>query len=289
MLAVVRPGGLQRWAGACDQGGMSLRAPRLEPRPALQHYVRHIRIVDSVRDARPYVRLPDGELELVVRVGANEAALHAVGTRLAPLHKPVQEGGRFQALAVRFKAGGAYPFFGVPVSELTNRLVDLERLWGADSEPLREALLCASTPEARVALLENALVSRLSGPALFEPASAASVRRALRILQESSVLPNVEGLAEQLGGSPRQLRRAFAAVTGLGPKEYLRIVRFQRALRRARQTPTPHWGTLAVELGYYDQAHLIAEFRALSGSTPGALVRGTTRTRGAASVAAVTP
>jgi AraC-like DNA-binding protein len=266
-----------------------LRAPRLEPRPALQHYVRHIRVADSVRDARPYVRLPDGELELVVRVGAHEAALHAVGTRLAPLHKSVQEGGRFQALAVRFKPGGAYPFFGVPVSELTDRMIDLERLWGADSARLREALLSTATQQGRVALLEDALVSRLSGPALFEPASAASVRRALRILQESSVLPSVEGLAEQLGASPRQLRRAFAAVTGLGPKEYLRIVRFQRALKRARQAPTPHWGTIAAALGYYDQAHLIAEFRALSGHTPVALVRGAARPRGAESAAAVTP
>lgn len=249
---------------------MSTRAFRVSPRPALAPYVRHIRVAFPERDARPYVRLPDGELELVIRVGADESAAHAIGTRMLPLHKSGYA--PLHAFAVRFKAGGAYPFFGVPVSELTDQVISIDTLWGSAGEALRAALLGETAPLARVAAIEEALSARLSGSNLYEPTSAASVRRALRWLAQVPSLPNVEGLAQQVGASQRQLRRSFAAVTGLGPKECLRVLRFQRALQSARAADVPHWGSIAVQHGYYDQAHLIAEFHALAGGSPGALL-----------------
>ncbi|HEX6245061.1 MAG TPA: helix-turn-helix transcriptional regulator [Polyangiales bacterium] len=247
----------------------------MNPRPALAAYVRHVRLTYPQHEPQAYVRLPDGEVELVVQLSEDSVAAHAIGTRLAPLRKTGHT--PREALAVRFKAGGAYPFFGLPVSELTDRVLSMETLWGAESRQLTEALRGAHSSDARVAAIEQALSARLQGAALYEPSSAGAARRAIRLVQQSRVLPNVEELADQLGASARQLRRAFAAVVGLSPKEYLRVLRFQRALQTARRQPHLPWGVIANQAGFYDQAHLVAEFQALGGASPGALLPGTRR------------
>lgn len=248
---------------------MSSRPVRLKPRSTLAPFVRHIRLVPAEGGSAPYVRLPDGELELVIRFADTGPALHAIGTRLSPLHKTGYE--RERAYAVRFKAGGAYPFFGLPVSELTDSVVAVERLWGDAGERLGDALRTHSDADRHVAAVEDALSARLSDGTVFEPASAGSVRRAIRLLDGATALPSVEQLAEQVGSSARQLRRGFAAVTGLAPKEYLRVLRFQRALGWAARDAGESWAAIAARSGYYDQAHMIAEFQQLGGRAPGAL------------------
>ena len=122
-----------------------------------------------------------------------------------------------------------------------------------------------------MAAIEHALCARLVRSELFEPASAAVVRRGLRMLHDLPELPAVEALAHALGTSARQLRRTFSEVVGLSPKTYTRIVRFQRALRLARRPDAPSWSSIAAATGYFDQAHMSAEFRALAGTTPSAL------------------
>jgi AraC-like DNA-binding protein len=72
--------------------------------------------------------------------------------------------------------------------------------------------------------------------------------------------------------SERQLRRRFEAAVGLGPKHLARIVRLRAAMERAAATPAATWARIAADAGYYDQAHMIAEFRALTGRTPVELV-----------------
>jgi AraC-like DNA-binding protein len=193
-----------------------------------------------------------------------------VGTRSHALRK---ESGPTDAfcVVVRFRAGGGYPFFGVPVSELTNQMVGLDQLWGSLFQQLRDVLAGADGARACLAATEQALRSRLEGPELYDPVNGARVRRALRALEQEPVLPEVEKLAERLGASTRQLRRAFAEVVGLSPKQYLRIVRFQRARRLLLESAEPRWSMIAQSAGYFDQAHMINEFRALSGQTPGEL------------------
>jgi len=217
------------------------------------------------------VRLPDGEVDLIVRVGPGNGEVHAIGTRRRALHKDVID--LPDTIAVRFKPGGAYPFFGVPMSELTDRIVSIEALWGSDGARFRTALAEAPTVDDRLRVVEEALAGRLRGGDLFEPASAHVVRRAVRLITEAPELPRVDAVARTLGVSARQLRRAFDDVVGVGPKAFARIVRFQRALRAAEQAAVPDWGAIAKEVGYYDQAHLIADVRAMTGITPSALVR----------------
>ncbi|WP_224363296.1 helix-turn-helix domain-containing protein [Hyalangium versicolor] len=250
---------------------MSTSSIQLAPRHTLSRFVQGLRIVTRGAGADPYVKLPDGQVDLIVRIRDTGSEVHTMGTRLRVFRKLAEEVP--QAIAVRFKPGRAYPFFGVPMSELTNRILPIETLWGADGAQLCERVAETSDNTERLRLLEDALSERLCRGDVFEPASAYVVRRAIRAITDAVELPRVSVLARGLGVSERQLRRAFDEVVGVGPKEFVRVVRFQRALRASARVATPDWGAIAAAVGYYDQAHLITEFRGLTGVTPGALLR----------------
>ncbi len=249
---------------------MAIASHKLGSRRELDPFVSYLRLTESLTSSplAPYLRLPDGQLELVVRIAAQGGDIKVVGTRMSAFEKHTMSALGF--LTVRFKPGGAYPFFGLPLSELTDQLVPLETLWGAAADELTQALSCARSQAAHVALVEQALLRRLATQP-FEPSSAPSVRRAIRLLRAAAELPTVEALAHSVGTSTRQLRRAFAEVVGVGPKQYLRVERFQRALRAAKRFPDLSFSVIAGRAGYFDQAHLNAEFQALAGATPGAL------------------
>jgi AraC-like DNA-binding protein len=238
---------------------------------ALSSFVRSYAVTTPAA-GDPYVMLPNGEVELVVQKTATNALVHVLGTRSERAVK-APGAGVSQAIVVRFRPGGAYPFFGVPLAQLTDRGVTIESLWGAAGTRLRDAVAEAPTPAAVIACIEGALTERMRSGDVFEPASAMVVRRAVRRIAGEARAPRVDELARDLGTSPRHLRRAFDEVVGVGPKAFARIVRFQRALDAARGPSAPDWGAIAARVGYYDQAHLIGEFRSLAGQTPGALVR----------------
>lgn len=98
--------------------------------------------------------------------------------------------------------------------------------------------------------------------------------RATLVLEAAAQLvrANVNTVADELGLSERQLRRVFHEVLGVSPKVFSKLQRFQRALNAAHSQRQANWASVAVAAGYYDQAHLIAEFRAITGATPRALL-----------------
>jgi AraC-like DNA-binding protein len=235
--------------------------------PDLEPFVKRMRVVLDGKDDPPgvYQRLPDGELEVFVRFGHGRLSGTVVGAHGRALRKPAPDG-KASTLLVRFRAGSAYPFFGRPLSELADVTVPLRDLWGTAGLGAFERV-----HDARSGLeaATSALRRRLGDP--YSPWAAPAVGRALRRLQRSPQLPTAAQLARDVGASERHLRRAFSEVVGMPPKRFLRVLRFQRALGMARRSAD--WGVIVKETGYFDQAHLIADFRALTGTTPGLLLR----------------
>jgi AraC-like DNA-binding protein len=234
------------------------------PVPAvLSPFVRAMRVFSQTPIHEQYRRLPDCEAELLVHFGTTRTAATFVGARTLSLAKPTAECG--SALLVRFRVGGAYAFVRNPISELTNELLPLEELWGQDA---RDSLFASRDPVQIAQRTAEALRSMLQTAHEREPASVPAIRRAVRIVRQAEVLPRVRELAAQLGLSERQLRRGFDDVIGVSPKRFLRSVRFRRALRSARAAERQDWAAIAEQHGYFDQAHLIAEFREMTGLTP---------------------
>ena len=82
----------------------------------------------------------------------------------------------------------------------------------------------------------------------------------------------MNAVAVDLGVSERHLRRVFRETIGMGPKSFAKLTRFRRALHAAREEAHASWARIAAAAGYYDQAHLITDFRAIAGVTPQALL-----------------
>src|SRR5690242_21000294 len=112
---------------------------KVAPNAALSPFVKHIRLVPPTQHDGSYVRLPDGQVELVLQSSSESDWLNVVGTRSRALRKSSGPSDAF-CVVVRFKAGGGYPFFGMPLSELTDQMVDLRQLWGAQFAKLQDAL-----------------------------------------------------------------------------------------------------------------------------------------------------
>jgi AraC-like DNA-binding protein len=212
--------------------------------------------------------LPDGRTLIVFRVldEGLRGDLSILGPHTRAMFKTAPEVAR--AIVVPFKPGWSAALLGVAANVLTDRIVPLADIWGRAGEDLCDDLL--ATRRLPDALDRLARAFALRARRTLEPASARLARQAVRLLEADAV--KVQSVAERLGVTTRHLRRAFTESVGVGPKEFARTVRLQRAVRTAAATSND-WARVAAEAGYYDQAHLIAEFRELVGLTPGAYAK----------------
>ena len=134
---------------------------------------------------------------------------------------------------------------------------------------MHERLLEAKTPTAMFDVLGQALLEQAVRPLARHPA----VAFALREFQARPQAKTVGDVIRQVGLSPRAFIRRFSEEVGLTPKLFCRIRRFQEALGPIRAGRRFAWSDVALDCGYYDQAHLIRDFRAFSGFTPTAFLR----------------
>ncbi|MGI9006584.1 MAG: helix-turn-helix domain-containing protein [Streptosporangiaceae bacterium] len=168
---------------------------------------------------------------------------------------------------------GSMALFGCPAGDLAGIDVDAAQVSGLLAAEIQQRIQAGPTWDARFAVLDEALArsmaaSRDGGRAPVSP----EVGFAWQRLLQSRGTVTVSALAAETGWSDRHLRNRFAREVGLTPKAAGRVVRFDRARRLLRQrdeTSRPlDLAALAVHCGYYDQAHLDAEFRSLAGAAP---------------------
>jgi AraC-like DNA-binding protein len=167
-------------------------------------------------------------------------------------------------MGVAFKPGGAFPFLRMPAGELRDTTVSLDTLWGAAATDLREQLLEAPTHRARFEVLERVLMAEFARG--FQMHSA--VGFALRRFLAAPHVTTVAQVTDQIGLSPKRFIQAFRDETGFTPKVFCRIRRFQHALQCMEGSKTVDWANVALDCGYFDQAHFIHDFRAFSGINP---------------------
>jgi AraC-like DNA-binding protein len=165
------------------------------------------------------------------------------------------------AVFVCFQPGGAYPFLAMAPAAAGRPLLDLQAVWGRDGELLRDRLAEAPTAEAALVIVEDALLAHAALPLRPDPVVAAAVAALDRGIPVGQV-------AARLGVSQSTLLRRFTAQVGLPPKQFARVRRLRRLLAAAHGRPGTGWAAAAAECGYFDQAHMIADFRALASMSP---------------------
>ena len=172
-------------------------------------------------------------------------------------------------LGVAFSARGTYPWLGPQLEGLADRIIALADALGDGVLALRERLLNTRDIAERFSIVEQWLIARLSPRQAVHPA----VRWAVDRIAASGGKVPVEQLATQTGYTRKHLAGLFVQQVGLTPKTLCRIHRFRGALALLDGATQVPWAALADQCGYYDQSHLINDFRAFSGLSPAELVR----------------
>ena len=248
-----------------------------EPGPPLNEFVGYLW---SLSDAPHHEReriFPSGTIELVINLHEDEFRIHrSLATDMACRRfrgamvsgcygSPFEIDTRNHAsiVGVHFRPGGAARLLGLRPGEIADSHVGLEDIWGRRATELRERLCGEPDHHERFRLLEQALTLRLAGV----PHARGAVSAALCALDQPGV--EVGAVAKSLGLSRRRLIEIFREDVGMTPKRYSRVRRFQRALAVASWARPPTWAEVALECGYFDQAHLYREWAELTGVSPG--------------------
>jgi AraC-like DNA-binding protein len=245
-----------------------MNVSQLLPAPALAVHVQMYWAMETVNQVPVVERvLPSGTVELVFDLDAPSQMPVVCGPHDAAFE--MRRARRDSFVGVHFKPGGAASLLGVPASELANARVDLDALWGRAARELGARLVEAPTARARLQLLERALLARLHR----RPDAHPGVAYALSELAHVPAPRSIGEIAARAGLSARRFIALFDAQVGLTPKRFARVRRFQKLVQLAHPRPAPAWAQLALDCGYFDQAHLSRDFGEFAGLAPGAYAR----------------
>jgi AraC-like DNA-binding protein len=169
-----------------------------------------------------------------------------------------------RVFGIEFQPGGSFPFFRMPSSEFTDSDVSLECLWRGSVHELREGLLESQDIDSMFDLAQRFLMQHAVRPFDLHPGVAFAMHRFCARPQSTTVA----WVLDRIGMSHRHFAQVFHDQVGLTPKSFSRVQRFQRVLRKVHRVPDIDWTDVALDCGYYDQAHFIHDFQTFSGFTP---------------------
>jgi AraC-like DNA-binding protein len=251
--------------------------PRLyRPSPALADFIDYYGYWDRAAGAPHRSRaLPRGAATVVIDVsGRSDVDFYAGDGRTRLDVPPAFIAGAGTAsyitgidaaqtvMTVHFKPAGAVGFLGAALAGLENACAGLAQVWGRPATELHEQLLEAASATERIALVEAFLLSHNR----LQRCPSAEIMSVLRSV-ESDPSVRISQVRAAVGWSPRRLTERFRAEVGLAPKAYQRVRRLQGALGRL-DGDARRGADIAADLGYFDQAHFVREFREFTGMTP---------------------
>lgn len=177
-----------------------------------------------------------------------------------------------RVIGIQFQPGGVFPFLRPPGGDVANQSLALDLMWGRAAGALREELLEAGSVAEMFGILERGLLAQLARPLELHPAIAFARTHICR----APHIATVAGVMERVGLSQRRFIELFRDQVGLTPKAFCRVRRFQRVLESVHRRKSVDWVQVALDGGYYDQAHFIHDFQDFAGMTPGAYLAAAT-------------
>ena len=248
----------------------------IKPSGFLARYIKHYWILEAEEsDGEICERvIPTGNIELMfhyrkpfVVKGAEYPVCQprSLISGISSNYTDVSTCGKSGVIAVTFYPHGACNFLDFPLSEIENTSIDLEDIFNKRIKEIEERICLASTLEKRIEIIELFLVEQ------FEPVD----RRDLMLIQNGVGLINrskgqisTTDLSSSLFLTSRSLERKFSTLLGKTPKQFIRIVRFQKVVQNLSSFGNKQLTQMAYDNGYFDQAHFVKDFKILSGYTP---------------------
>jgi AraC-like DNA-binding protein len=233
------------------------RCPAEDVAPWITHYWM---IHWDLRGCEPQVveSLPHPNIHLVFQEGSS------VVCGLQTYKFSVRLEGRSRVFGVKFRPGGFRPFLDGPVSKLADRVIPTNRIFGKDLELLEAIVLSSGKEDDKVRAADDFFRARATKP---DPIIELAGQLVERILREPGI-KTVDDLASRAVMGKRQLQRIFNEYVGMSPKWVIRRYRLHELVEKVNSGGQLDWSQVALDLGYFDQAHMINDFRSIAGYSP---------------------
>jgi AraC-like DNA-binding protein len=237
---------------------------RHPPSPDLSFFVQHYWIIRwNLQEPYAQETIPYPCVNLVMEPGQSRIYGVISGKFVRRLE------GQGMVLGVKFRPGAFYPFWNAPVATLTDRSIPLGEVFGAEAEPLEQALFSAGADEPMVGLMEAFLREGLPG----QDEQITVINQMVDWIISERTVTRVDDLANAFYVTKRSLQRLFNQYVGVGPKWVIKRYRLHEAAEQLADGEAVDWARMAQELGYFDQAHFIRDFKSIIGVTPAAYAR----------------
>ena len=175
--------------------------------------------------------------------------------------------GKYHTFMIQFKANGFNKIFRMPMQELTDKIFTIEDVVGGQINDLREHLLNATSVQEMACFADRLLISFLNRHKKAM-SSHDSITAISKELYNTTALLSVAQYAYKANMSIRNFERRFIEQAGVSPKLYIKLVRFNEAMKIKTIQPYKNWTSIAYDCGYFDQMHLIKDFKQFTGLSP---------------------
>lgn len=247
-----------------------------EPSQDLTAFVKCYWTLESPKEEVPEKQtiVPDGCMEMIFHYGdlyrqytqegrsIIQPRCFVIGQLTRPLE--IASTGETGIFAVRFHPNGFLPFTSIPIKDMENTAVSLEKLFQDQGRDIEQKILKANSISEKIHLIETFLLNQLT--------DIETVDRIIKSIVETILTANgqlsIDELSKQTNISRRQLERKFSSAIGLSPKQLSKTIRLQATLKMLLNKKFTSLTALAYETEYYDQAHFIKDFKELTGFTP---------------------
>lgn len=238
-----------------------LRHSRRCPSPNLAHWIAHYWFIEwDLRGCPAQIveNLPHPNVHLIFENGSSVIS----GVQTRKFSRALE--GYARVFGVKFQPGGFHPFLNAPVSSLADHLVPASRFFGKALRQMEEMVLLQGTESDLVRAANDFFEKNKPKP---DPMIALATQLVRKILQERDV-KTVEHLAKRVGMGQRRLQRFFNEYIGASPKWVIRRYRLHELIETMNSNGRIDWAQVALDLGYFDQAHLINDFKSVIGYSP---------------------
>ena len=247
---------------------------KLKPKEILKPYVESIWIQEDSKfdpNWKPTKIIPSTKTDLIFYYG-DPFVMHSENSKetipLNVLHgqltKPTQVSatGKTGLIIFSFYPWGISKFVDVPFNELTDKSLDLKLIFGSKQiDELHSIIIESKTNNERVNFIQEFLINRMRQKEVDKVSVYLS-----KIINDNCGKIKLGEISKNLNISRRHLQRRFSNTTGLSPKQFAEVIRFQKAIYLKRSGFC--WGDIAEHCGYYDQSHFIKEINNFAGTTP---------------------
>jgi AraC-like DNA-binding protein len=205
--------------------------------------------------------IPDGCVDIIFDLNLPyQSQCFVVG----PMTRPIQNT-KTNLFGVRFSPGKAAPFFHPPLKEMTDRIIDINKIGKLSTGDIADYLANETCSGNKIRFISS-IIEKL---VLVLPPLENEIQYAVKAIEQSKGMINIQGITSRIGWSRQHFTRRFLINTGLTPKFFSQVIRVNRIIKTYRDKKRCHsLSDLAQIGGYFDQSHMTNEFRRITGVTP---------------------